>query len=234
MLENRFRTYVQTSRLVSGDRAGNEQRTRLKMWFRSFREGGDEHGAEESVLSKTLVKYTDPFDLRHSGYLIIHHDGRPSDQFVYLASNRRVRRVSLRGEAVFGTDFSFEDVVPRELEDADYERLPDTVLDGVPCFVVEAVPKPHAKSEYSRFRMAIEKERSVPLRTRYWDDREVEVKELRVERDAIERIRDVWVPRRMLMTQLRNASWTRLVVEEIEPEVRLTRSAFDLRRLEGH
>jgi hypothetical protein len=98
VLENRFSSYLQESVLVSGDRAGNDQETRLRMWFKSFR-SRDGEARSGDLLSKTLVKYTHPFDIRHSGYLIINNLDRPSDQFVYLPSHRRVRRVNLRGEA---------------------------------------------------------------------------------------------------------------------------------------
>ena len=37
VLDNRFDAYEQTSLLLSGDKAGNDQETRLKMWFQSFR-----------------------------------------------------------------------------------------------------------------------------------------------------------------------------------------------------
>ncbi|MGH0035231.1 MAG: outer membrane lipoprotein-sorting protein [Myxococcota bacterium] len=233
VLENRFRSYIQLSSLVSGDRAGNDQETRLRMWFKSF-QNGTLREAEPYTLSKTLVKYTHPFDVRHSGYLIINNDERPNDQFVYLATNRRVRRVNLRGEAVFGTDFSFEDVIPKELGDADYTRLPDSTVNGVPCFVVEAIPKPYRRSEYSKLEIHIEKERSVPLRTRYWDERGLQVKRLAVERASIELIEKLWVPRRMTMEHLQLESYTTLTVVEIEPNAELHRTMFDLRRLEGH
>jgi hypothetical protein len=149
VLDNRFQSYIQASTMVSGDRGGNVQETELRMWFQSFRKEGGE--ATDGVLSKTLVKYLLPFDLRFTGYLIIHHPERTSDQFVYLPTQRRVRRVSLRGKAVFGTDFSFEDVIPREIEHAEYERRPDSMLHDIACFVVEAIPNDEADSEYSRF-----------------------------------------------------------------------------------
>ena len=233
VLENRFSSYIQQSALRSGDQAGNTQETRLRMWFKSFREDGQEP-TDDGLLSKTLVKYTHPFDLRHSGYLVINNLDRPSDQFVYLASRRRVQRVSLRGEAVFGSDFSFEDVIPKEIEDALYERRNDEVLDGVPCFVIDAMPNDQMNSEYSRIRIFIEKARYVPLLTRYWDDRKVEVKELKVEYDSIEKINAVWVPMRMTMRNLRHESFTDLIVDYVEPNPELKRTTCDLRRLEAH
>lgn len=232
VLDNRFQSYIQASTMVSGDRGGNTQETELRMWFQSFRNESGE--ATDGVLSKTLVKYLMPFDLRYTGYLIIQHPERTSDQFVYLPTQRRVRRVSLRGKAVFGTDFSFEDVIPREIEHAEYERLPDSVLHEIACFVVEAVPKEEADSEYSRFLIDVDKERYVPLRTRYWDDAGVEVKKLDADPASIQRIDGVWVPMRATMRDLRLDTFTEVHVEKIEPNPVLGRSAFELRRLEGH
>ena len=123
------------------------------------------------MVSKTLVRYVYPFDVRFSGYLVISNHERINDQFVYYPSRRKVVRVNLRSEAVFGTDFCYEDVIPREIEESDYERVADETVDGMPVYVVEVVPKPFTASEYSRVRVYVEKERFVPLRTRYWDAR---------------------------------------------------------------
>lgn len=233
VLENRFETFTQRTSLISGDRAGNEQKTTVRLTFQDFRDEFD-RPRDGVTLSKSIVYYEHPFDLRHSGYLVINNLDRPNDQFVYRSSTRKVLRVNLRGEPVFGTDFSFEDILPRELDDASYVRKPDTELEGVPVFVIEATPSKEADSEYSRFIVYVEKARCVPLLTRYWDDREVRIKELDVEREAIEEVAGVWVPRRSTMRHLKLGSFTRLVVEEIQPNPKLTRTTFELRRLEGH
>jgi hypothetical protein len=231
VLQNRFDAYVQTSALISGDRGGSEQESRLRMTWKNFRENDD---PTRGVLSKTLVKYTHPFDLRFSGYLIVNNHQRHNDQFVYLNSSRRIRRVNLRGEAVFGTDFTFEDVVPREVEDSTYRRMPDETIDGVPCFVVEVTPLDHTDSDYSRFVVYVEREHSVPLRTRYWDDRDIEVKELTAEHDQIREFDGVWVPMASTMRNLQLDTFTSLRIEELEHDPKLRAADFDLRRLESH
>jgi len=232
VLANRFESYTQQARLVSGDRAGQTQETRFELWFKSFR-GPDREPIEGDVLSRALVKYTHPFDLRHTGYLVVNRRDHADDQFLYLASTRRVKRVNLRGEAVFGTDFSLEDVLPKEVEDATYERRPDAEREGVPVFVVDVVPKERIDSEYSRFRVSIEKERYVPLAAHYWDDRDLEVKILSVDRDAIRRIEHVWVPMRMRMHSLQLDTYTEFAIDELVPNPDLPPTTFELRRLEG-
>lgn len=231
VLQNRFDSFLQRSSLVSGDRAGNEQQTRLDMWYRAFRDADGE--LEDGItVSKTVVRYTHPFDIRHSGYLVIQNLDRPSDQFVYRASRRRIQRVNLRKEAVFGTDFSFEDLVPREIEDADYTRDADALHEGGLVYVVTAVPKPKANSEYSRFQSYIDPQRWIPLRIRYWDTAGVEIKELRS--SELELHANIWVPMRSRMRNLRSQTWTQLVVEQLQPNVEIARREFDMRALEGH
>lgn len=233
VLDNSFDSFIQESALVSGDRGGNAQESRFKMWFEDLQIPKSEQD-KGTVIARSLVQYTHPFDIRYSGYLILSKLDDVNDQFVYLSSQRRVKRVNLRGEAVFGTDFSFEDILPRQIEDAEYTRLPDEKKEGADCFVVEAIPKLQARSEYTRMKVYVDKTRYVPLVTRYWDDREVEVKELRAEPSEIEQIDGVWVPKHLTMRHLKLESYTTLELKELEPNPKLAKTTFELRRLESH
>ena len=173
-LENRFYTYRQEIEMASGNRAENIQRTELEMKYLSYR------GIDDRILSKTIAKYSKPADVRHMGYLVIKKTDGSEDQFIYRPSARRVRRINLRGESVFGTDFSMEDVLPREIEDATYKRIADTEIEGVPVFVVEVYPKAEKKSEYSKFVAYLEKENYVTIRNDYWDERDIMIKQLKI------------------------------------------------------
>jgi hypothetical protein len=232
VLRNRFRSYVQTSKLVSGDRGETAQESQLTMTWKSFRDEQDAPRA--GVLSKTLVRYSHPFDLRFSGYLVINNDQRSNDQFVYLAATRRIRRVNLRKEAVFGTDFTFEDIVPAEIEDGDYQRLADSAVDGHPVYVVDVTPKPHADSEYSHFLAYVSKESCVPLRTRYWDEKGVEVKELTAPYDSIRSYGGVHWPMQLTMRNTKLGTYTTMTVENLEANADLADREFEVRRLLSH
>ena len=234
VVANRFRAFAQDSTLVSADPSGRQQKSRFHMKWQNFRSEAGPVGPEDSVVSKTLVRYSHPFDLRHAGYLILENRNRVSDQFVYYPSKRRVMRVSLRNETVYGTDFSFEDVVPREAEDFSYRRLADTEIEGVPVYVVELFPVELARSEYSRIRVFVDQKRSVVVRARYWDSAGVEVKELRAPPDRIREFEGVFVPMRATMRNVLLDSSTTLVVTAIEVNPEFAVDTWDLRRLEGH
>jgi hypothetical protein len=232
VVDNRFRAYIQDAKLISGDRGAAVQESRLQMTWSSFRDAEDR--PVNGVLSKTIVRYTDPFDLRFSGYLVVNNDARPNDQFVYLNARRKVRRVNLREEAVFGTDFTFEDIVPNEIEDADYERLPDFDLDGRQVYAVNVVPKEDENSEYSKFVIHVDKPTCIPLFTRYWDEKGIEVKQLNVAADKIKEVDGVFWPMEFTMRNLQLESFTTLLVEKLDANPKLQRRDFDLRRLESH
>lgn len=231
VLENRFETSVQELRLVSLDRAGNQQLLRMQALWKRYPRGTPKE--RDGVLSQTVVRYLEPVDVRRTGYLVVNNRDRPNDQFIYLKSLRRVRRINLRGETIVGTDFSVEDLVPRELDDADYLRIPDADVAGTPCYVVEARPKPEIQSEYSKFWLYVERAHYVPIRIRYWDRAEVEIKELHAPVDSIREVEGIWVPIEATMRHLLQKTETSLWVEVLVPNPELPDRFFSQRQLQS-
>jgi len=233
VLDNRFNSYEQTLLMTSGDRGGNFQTVELEVRYMNFRE------RSKKIVSKTIAKYQAPQDVRHLGYLVINkHDGS-DDQFVFRPSSRRVRRVNLRGEAVSGTDFSFEDVLPAEFEDASYERLPDERVSEIDTYVIQVFPVENSDSEYSKMVTWVDKTNYVPLRTRYWDNRDVAVKELTSDPKSIEEHTDeekgeekrVWLAHNSRMQHLKLGTWTELKVDELQANPGLKPKHFSEREL---
>ncbi len=231
MLRNRFDSAVQELVLVSSDRAGNEQELRMQQLWKRYLEGSKSRG--KGILARTIVRYLAPADLRNTGYLVINKRDQPSDQFIYLESQRRVRRINLRNQTVVGTDLAVEDLVPRELDDADYQRAPDAEVGGTPCFVIEATPKPDMESVYSKFQAYIEKQHYVPIRVRYWDLKGVEIKELRSPVESIREIEGVFIPLRATVRHLLDETQTSVTVEVLVPNADLPDRYFTERQLQS-
>ena len=231
VLGNRFDSAVQELDIVSSDRAGNQQGLRMQQLWKRYLEGSESRG--RGVLARTIVRYLDPPDLRKTGYLVINKQGQPSDQFIYLASQRRVRRINLRNQTVVGTDLAVEDLVPRELDDADYQRAPDAEVGGTPCFVIEATPRPEIESVYSKFQAYIEKQHNVPIRVRYWDLKGVEIKELRSPIESIREIEGVFVPIEATVRHLLDETQTSVSVDVLVPNADLPDRYFTERQLQS-
>ncbi len=228
----RLRTVVQVGRILSKDPAGNPQETRFVLRAKDYRNAADE--ATDGVFAKVLITLTGPRDLEHTGYLYIHRNDRPDDQFIYSPMRKRSARANVRGQNVAGTDFSFDDFLTTldDLEHANYRRLPDETVDGVPCYVVEASMLPTSRSRYTRSLAAIEKEHYVPLRTRYWDDVGVAVKELRSPRASLKSYDGVWVPTESTMTDLLEDTKSTVTLESVDPNPTLDDTEFSIAALE--
>ncbi len=233
VLDNRFNSYQQRLRMESGDRSGNTDVVEMSVKYMSTRE------TSKRVLSKSIAKYHAPMDVRHMGYLVINKAKGVDDQFVYMPSNRRVRRINLRGESIVGTDFSLEDIIPREFEDATYVRLPNETVEDVDCYVVEVTPDEETNSEYSKFVASIDKETFVPIKNVYWDDKGVKMKELVTSPESITRFEDVdksgprivWTAQHSRVDNLKLNTYTTLDIEKLKANPGLGKRDFSERNL---
>ena len=233
ILDNRFSAYIQELHMTSGDRGGNALRTEINMRYKNYRDEG------KRTTSKTIAKYLSPQDVRHLGYLVINKTNGRNDEFIYQPSSRKVKRMNLRGEAVFGTDFSFEDIIPQEFEDGSHTRLPDSVVSGVETYVVEVIPTEKADSEYSKFVVQVEKKHYVPLQTDYWDNKDIHIKTLVVDPESLKGFEDedkdgpktVWVATEQKVTQLKMETWTSLEIVSLEARPKLRNKDFSQREL---
>ncbi|MBW2282242.1 MAG: outer membrane lipoprotein-sorting protein [Deltaproteobacteria bacterium] len=229
VLANRFDAFVEEILLASRGAKGAAQKVGLRLWWRYYPEGHE--AREKDVVAKVLARYFEPRDLRKNGYLVINRAVGAHDQFVYLPSRRKVRRVNMSTQDIAGTDFALEDIIPHEMDDATYERVDDAAEQGTLCWVIEATPKPEIDSQYSRFRLYVEREHYVPIKTRYWDHQGVEVKELVAPLDGIEEIDGVWLAMRRTARNLVELTETELHIARIVPVPDLAESTFSQRRL---
>src|SRR5262245_66493614 len=175
-LENRLDSVVQEMTAVS-TRGALQMPVRVQMIWRRYADGSDE--AAEGVRSRLVVRYLEPPELRRTGYLLVDRTEGPDDQFVYLRSLGRIRRVNLRNATLAGTDVNLHDLLPRELGEATFTRAPDYYVGAAPCYVIEVLPHDPGASGYSRSLVYVEKARFVPLRVRHWTEAGVAAKELR-------------------------------------------------------
>ncbi|MCC6847761.1 MAG: outer membrane lipoprotein-sorting protein [Deltaproteobacteria bacterium] len=228
----RLRTVVEVGRILSKDPAGNPQETRFELRAKDYRDHDDR--PTDGVFAKVVIVLTGPRDIERTGYLYVHRNDRPDDQFIYSPMRKRVARANLRGQNVAGTDFSFDDFLTTldDLEQATYRRLPDEVVDGVPCYVVDATMLKSSRSRYSRSVAAIEKEHYVPLRTRYWDEVDVAVKELRSPRASLKEFDGVWVPTESTMTDLLEDTHSTVTLQRVDPNPTLDDGEFNTAALE--
>jgi len=68
---------------------------------------------------RSLIRFTAPADIRGTGFLVWEQPGADDERFLYLPSLGRVRRIAATEsqESFVGSDFTYEDISGRELDD---------------------------------------------------------------------------------------------------------------------
>ena len=227
--ENRMHAAVQYMRVISRAPGGGEQLIEFWVRWKDFRD--DDKKPVDGVIAKGLIKFKQPTDMRGTGFLMILNEGRDPDQFVYSPSSRRIRRVKLRDVGIMGTDYTFEDVSGRDIENAEYHRLSDDEIDGIPVYVVQATLKPFVDANYRTSTAWIEKEHYVPLRAVYEDEKGTLVRESIADYDSIREFNGVWIPTRSVLTNMKEKTSTTILVDDLDANPEIGQHLFSTFRL---
>ncbi|MDW7548747.1 outer membrane lipoprotein-sorting protein [Pseudoalteromonas peptidolytica] len=91
---------------------------------------------------KSLTVFDQPRDVKGTAFLSFSHALEADEQWLYLPSLKRVKRISSRNKSgpFMGSEFAFEDLSSFELEKYTYNFLKEESCDLGNCFVVEQFP----------------------------------------------------------------------------------------------
>ncbi len=86
---------------------------------------GTANPASGGIADRTLVRFTYPNDIAGTSFLVWERPSGDDDRFLFLPALGRIRRISgaERQESFVGSDFTFEDIGGRALEDYSYSLL---------------------------------------------------------------------------------------------------------------
>ena len=129
---------------------------------------------------KTLTIFDDPLDVKGTAFLTYSHKSGPDDQWLYLPSLARVKRISSRNKSgpFMGSEFAYEDISSDEVEKYTYRYLRDELYEGMDSFVIERYPvDPH--SGYTRQVVWIDQAEYRPQQVLYYDRKDALLKTLR-------------------------------------------------------
>ena len=100
---------------------------------------------------KSLFVFDQPRVVRGTALLTHAHVNTQDDQWLYLPALKRVKRINAarRSGSFMGSEFSYEDMSPQEVEEYTHRFLRDEPCGELTCTVTEQVPL-DKKSGYSR------------------------------------------------------------------------------------
>jgi hypothetical protein len=178
---------------------------------------------------RTLIRFTEPADIRGTGFLVWEQP--------YLPSLGRVRRIagSEAQESFVGSDFTYEDIGGRELEAYGYGLLDDNAswkgADGVayPAYRLESRRKdPGAR--FPRVISLVRRDNFIVVEAQIFNRRDEVQKTFSASR--VERVDGYWTVLAMVMTDAQARTRTELTIEQAAYDIGLGPDDFTRRELE--
>lgn len=182
---------------------------------------------------KTLVRFTDPAEVRGVGLLSVNQKGGGDRQWMFTPAIQRVRRIAPqeRARRFLGTDFTNEDMAERVLDDFSYKLLSEgETMDGRKAYKIEARPVAPDRSQYSYVYLWVAHDVPYVLHAQMYDERGGRVREYHA--SDLVKVSGVWVARRVEMSSPTENTRTAMVVEDIRFNTGLKEEMFTQQALE--
>ena len=171
-----------------------------------------DYGSEK----KTVMVFMLPADVKGVGYLSFSYDdaSKSDDRWLYMPALKKAKRISGSSSQDYfmGTDFTYDDISGRKIDDYTYTLLAEETVDGKNCWKVESVPV--QKSMYSKYISWIDKESLVQVKAEFYDEQGSLLKVLTV--SGIEKKDGFWTAGKMEMNNLQKKHTT--VIETLKHE----------------
>ncbi len=180
--------------------------------------------------SKAILRFIAPAEVKGVALLIVNHTDRASDQWMWTPAIERDRRIAAqdRSTRFFGTDFSFEDLEERDVDQFDYKLLGDDTIDGIACWKSESKPKESKSSQYTSSLVWVRKDNYVVVQIEsYSKDKLIR----RIHYSDIQNVSGIWTPRTVEVYDANRKSRTVLKLEKLEYNAPMKDEDFTLEAL---
>ncbi len=182
---------------------------------------------------KTLVRFTDPPEIRGVTLLSINQPGVADRQWIYTPATDRVRSVSPRerSERFAGSDFTYEDIAERSLDDFTYQPLPaEDIIENHKTYKIIATPVAPDRSQYKFIYYWVAQDVPCILRAEMYDQQGREVRVMQA--NGLRKVSGIWGARKTEMHSLLDGTKSVLTVDEIHLNTGLDSAMFTPEALE--
>ncbi|UTC75827.1 outer membrane lipoprotein-sorting protein [Treponema sp. OMZ 792] len=188
-----------------------------------------DYGKEEKIVMVFLL----PADVKGTGYLAYSYDDalKNDDRWLYIPALKKAKRISGSSsqDDFMGTEFTYEDMGSRKVDDYKHTLLGEEKIDSKDCWKIESVPV--KKSMYSKFISWIDKESLLNIKAEFYDEQGAILKELTV--SGIEKKDGFWTGNKMEMNNLQKKRKTVIEILKHEFNKEIPDSYFRVNSLEA-
>ena len=184
--------------------------------------------------TKTMMFFTYPGDVKGTGFLTWNYDeiGKDDDKWLYMPALKKTRRISgssSKTDYFMGTDFTYDDMGDRNVDEDDHKFLREETLDGFDCYVVESVPK-DKREIYSKKISWIRKDCFMGIKVEFYDKLGKLHRVLNV--SDIKKIQGYWTRSKMVMENVQTKHKTILTFSDMKYDLKIDQDMFNVTKLE--
>ena len=176
-------------------------------------------------LGRTLATLTAPKEVRGQAFLFVERTGE-DDVWMFLPAFKVTRRIEggQKNGAFLGSHFTYADLESRDLKEATYKRLDDEKIGKDAVYVVEATPKPSAKSDYTKVLTYVRQSDYIPLKVKFFGKGGKLEKTIFVEK--LDKTSDGTTYAKQMTLRPKTGGFTTLLISALDTTVELPDSVF--------
>ena len=180
---------------------------------------------------KQWIRFDAPGDIAGTQLLTVENDAGDNEQWLFLSGFQKSRRVGAAelGDRFVGTDFFFEDLKHRVVDDYAWKLLGSESEGGADCWKIEQTPSaPRAKTQspYARSELWLRKDNLVVVKTRFFDAQGKPLKEYRAE-NLVKVSGNAWRADRQVMIDVQRNHKTTVVVKARDVASKIPEDTFN-------
>ena len=145
---------------------GGQERVREMMMLRK---NYGQPGGEQ----KYFMYFFQPADVRNMTFMVYKYPGKDADRWLFVPAINMVRRIAAQDKrsSFVGSDFTYEDISGRNLEDDTHAIVKEEKIGTHDCTVIKSTPKA-AEMEY-RYKLSwIDITSFLPIKEEYYDKKD--------------------------------------------------------------
>lgn len=174
----------------------------------------------DNDITKTITLFLEPAKVRNTRFLTIENENGADNQWIYLPSLRKVKRIASgeRDGSFMGSDFYYSDMSIGNIDDAVYSIIEEVVFNQKGCWVIESIPTEDSDSSYGRIVSWVDKSTFLTLKIEYYDkDNITQIKELTIE--DVKKVDNHWSPGKTTMLTLDTQHKTVLEINQVKYDI---------------
>jgi len=182
---------------------------------------------DQTIDSKSLNIFEYPADIRGTGLLLwsYRESGKEDDRWLYMPALKKIRRIAgeSKNEYFMGTDFTYDDMGGRNIDEDGHNLLGKEKPDGTECYKIESIPK-DKNDMYGKKIAWVIPEKWITAKVEYYDKNGELMKVLTM--SDIRQIDGIWTPFVLYMDNLSKSHQTKIEIEEVRFNIDMNDQTF--------